>query len=372
MVRAWRPRSPTARRARSWVIGALWAATVPCIAAAVERADDASAVRVAVVDMSPADHSITLPEKVGRLEAAAHMDLSFQVSGRVERMVGQGVTVSEGDVIAALDADLEEAELERAELLLREARQDLDRMRGLRASNAASASELDRAEVQVGLRRAERNAARERLERRRLVARFDGVVAEVDVEPGEVTSPGVPIARLLNFDLMRLEVGVPGRQVGRVRQGARAWAQIAALGGRRFEGVVHEVAPSAGNGDTLFEVEIVVPNIEGALRPGMTARAVIEVRTAPAAVVVPIEASVERGGRPVVFFAEDGRARAVSVDGATRHGDRFVLEDQAGPRRLVVRGQHDLEDGLPLVVDNTILADLDPDLDRTTAERSEP
>jgi multidrug efflux pump subunit AcrA (membrane-fusion protein) len=163
----------------------------------------------------------------------------------------------------------------------------------------------------------------------------------------------------MNFDLMRLEVGVPGHQIGRVKPGARAWAAIPALGGRRFEGLVHEVAPSADSGGALFEVDILVPNHEGPLRPGMTARAIIETRAVERALVVPLEASLERDGRRVVFFAVDGRARAVPVDDSGIHGDRIVLDGELPYRRLVVRGQHDLEDGWPLEIDNAILAGLD-------------
>jgi membrane fusion protein (multidrug efflux system) len=314
--------------------------------------------RVAVVELEPVEYSVTLPEKVGLLEAAASLVLSFQVPGRVERILGQGARVAEGGEIAALDADLEEAELRRAELLLREAQQELRRVRGLAAQKAASAQQLDSAEIQYGMRIAERDAAHERLERRTLRARFDGVVAEVDIEPGEVASPGVPVAHLLNFDLMRLEVGVPGHQIGRVKPGARAWAAIPALGGRRFEGLVHEVAPSATTGGALFEVDILVPNHSGPLKPGMTARAVIETRTVADALVVPLEASVERGGRRVVFFVADGHAHAVPVDGQTLHGDRIVIEGGLPHRSLVVRGQHDLEDGWPVEIDNSIIAGL--------------
>lgn len=334
---------------------AVLVAAAPHVAAEPEAG---RATRVAVVEIEPTETSITLPEKVGLLEAAASLVLSFEVAGRVERILGQGARVAEGGEIATLETDLEQAELRRAELLVRDAQRELRRVRGLKASNAASDSALDQARTQYGLRVAERDAARERLDRRILRARFDGVVAEVDIEPGEVASPGVPVAHLLNFDLMRLEVGVPGHQIGRVKPGARAWAVIPALGGRRFEGLVHEVAPSADSGGALFEVDILVPNHGGPLRPGMTARAIIETRHVSRALVVPLEASLERAGRRLVFFAVDGRARAVPVDDATLLGDRIVIEQDVPYRRLVVRGQHDLEDGSPIEIDNAIIADL--------------
>jgi membrane fusion protein (multidrug efflux system) len=318
------------------------------------HADDGQ-VAVATLELTPAPYTLTLPDKVGVLGAAASLELSFEVSGRVDRILGQGARVEEGAVVAELDRDLEKAELRRSSLLLEEALSELARVHGLQQSRAASESALETATTAVGLRRAERDAAQERLDRRRLEARFAGVVADVQIEPGEVTVPGRPVAKLLNFDLMKLEVGVPGRQVGQVSPGAAVELRVPALPGRSFAGSVHHVAPSAANGGALFEVEILVPNAEGQLKPGMSARASIMTRVVPDALVLPLQASVLRDGARVVFFVDAGQARAVDVSDAILHGDRLVLPGETRPRALVVRGQHDLRDGSSVRVDASVL-----------------
>jgi len=320
------------------------------------RAED-DQVAVATVELTPAPYTLTLPDKVGVLGAAASLELSFEVSGRVERILGQGARVEQGDVVAELDSDLERAELRRSSLLLEEARSELARVHGLQQSRAASESALESATTAVGLRRAEHAAAQERLDRRQLQARFGGVVADVDIEPGEVTVPGRPVAKLLNFDLMKLEVGVPGRQVGQVSPGAEVELRVPALPGRSFAGSVHHVAPSAANGGALFEVEILVPNTEGEIKPGMSARASIVTRVIPDALALPLQASVQRDGARVVFFVNEGQARAVDVSEAILHGDRLVLQGETRPRALVVRGQHDLRDGSSVRLDGSVLED---------------
>ncbi len=333
------------------------------LASADSRADpDAEGPRervlpVAVRSLERATYAITLPEKVGIIEAAASLTLSFEVSGTLERIMGDGASIEEGGEIAVLDTEHEAAELERAQLLLAEARRELARMRGLRKAQATSKSALDSASTAAQLRRAELDLARERLARRRLQARFSGVVADVRVDPGEVVVPGMAIARLLNFDLMQVEVGVPARQVSSIRPGARVEVVVPALGDEVLEGTVHLVPPSAEENSVLFKVEILIPNPEGRLRPGMSARARIVTREVENALVVPLEASVSRAGRRVVFFVEDEHARAISVDDAWLHGDRLVLDTAAPSQDLVVRGQHDLDDGRRVRVDNAILGD---------------
>jgi membrane fusion protein (multidrug efflux system) len=330
---------------------------LPLLTSRVLAAEPADrAVLVATVTLDPGPVAVELPEKVGLLEAAASLSLSFEVTGRLERILGEGAKVERGEEIAALDSDLESADLRRAELLLADAQSELKRMRGLRASQAASESALDSAVTAVALRRAERASARERLERRALGARFDGVITDVRIDPGEVTVPGAPIARLENFDLMLLEVGVPGVQMVGLSPGARTIVAVPALPGESFEGTVHHVAPSAAGDGALFEVEILVPNLDRRLKPGMSARGRIVAYVVPDALVVPLEAVVERDGRRVVFFVNDQVAHAVSVDGSALQGDRLIVTSEHAYRQLVVRGQHDLQDGMRVQVNNAVLS----------------
>jgi membrane fusion protein (multidrug efflux system) len=325
------------------------------LAAAGARAQGPPAL-VATRQVAPAPYEVTLSEKVGLLEAGEHRELAFLVSGRLVTLAGAGARVAAGDPVATLGAELEKARLRQAELRLREARRELARVRGLRAADAASKKLVESAETAALLRLAERDAVQEELARRTLVAPFAGVVAETRFDPDEVVTPGAPVALFMDLVELRLEVGVPGYEVSRVVAGARVSVTVPALPGQRFVGAVHRVAPAAAEGRHLFEVEIRVPNPEGRLRPGMGARARIVTESLPAAVVVPLEAIVERDGAHVVFFVEDRRARAVPVDGAILQGDHLVLRSAPSQGELVVHGQRDLRDGAPVRVDNTVLA----------------
>jgi membrane fusion protein (multidrug efflux system) len=334
----------------------LWLVSLLGVLGVAEAAE--RSVLVATRPIEPVAHDLTLPEKLGLLEAGQHRALAFEVPGRVASMAPEGVSVAAGDVIAELDNDLERAQLRQAGLHLREARSELKRVRNLRASNVASEKALESAQTLVEVRIAERDARREQLERRIVIAPFQGIVAETRFEPGEVVSPGTPALLFMDLSELRLELGVPGYQVDRVREGARVFLWLPALPGVEVEGAVVRVAPAAAEGRHLFEVEIRVPNSEGRLRPGMSARARIVTRSLDRAVVLPTGVAVERGGERVVFFVDGGRARAISVAQATPDGHHLVLEQELPYRELVVRGQRDLRDGALVRVDNTVLAEL--------------
>lgn len=318
-------------------------------------------VRVAVLELAPGPAELSLPDKMGILEAEQEVSLSFEVAGRVESVLKEGATVAAGGTVAVLDSRLEEAELHRAELLLGNAVAELARVRGLQRSRAASERDLDAATTEVGTRRAEHSAAQERRARRELLAPFAGVVADVEVEPGQVTVPGEPIARLMDFDTLKLEVGVPGYQIRRVVPGAGVLVRVPAVPEMVFGGIVNHVAPAAADGGALFEVEIWVENKEAALKPGLSARARIVTDHLQRALALPLEATVQRNGSPVVFFVREDRAHAYPVGDAALQGDLLLLTADLPTGPLVIRGQHDLSDGVAVRIDNTIIADLESD-----------
>ncbi len=335
----------------------LRAAFVPLLLALVHVASaDEDVALVATVLVRPASYDRTLPEKVGALLPEEHRLLAFEAPGRLQTIVEEGQRVEGAAVVAHLDSALERAQLRRAELLLRDARSELARAVSLRESAVASPRALEAAETEVGVRLAERDAARERLEQKRLVAQFDGVVVERLLEPGEIAAPGTPVATLMNLDTVRLKVGVPGYQIGRVVPNARVRVTVAAFPGEEFEGVTVRTAAAAAQGTHLFEVEIAVPNPEHRLRPGMTARARIVTQTLDAVLVIPFEASVEREGGRVVFFVVDDRAHASSVSDALTDSGFLLLRGGPSFDELVVRGQRDLQEGDAVRVDNSILA----------------
>ena len=172
-----------------------------------------------------------------------------------------------GDVVAELESALEEAALRKAELQLEDAQSQLSRTRGLERSGVASERALESAQTAVALLRAQRDAARESLAKRRLKAVFSGLLIETFAEPGEIASPGLPIVRLMDLKTLRVSVGVPSYQVGRVRTGSRASVRVDSVLRKPLEGVVSRVADAAAEGEYLFEVEVEVPNPAGQLRP---------------------------------------------------------------------------------------------------------
>jgi len=319
------------------------------------QAEPAHPPRVATRRVVAGPYDVTLPERVGPLRAIETRTLAFEVAGKLDTLAEEGTRIPAGAVVARLDDSMEKAQRRQSRAVLRTAETELGRTAELRRRDLVAGSRLESRVTEVNVRRAELDAAEQRLARRRLIAPWSGVVVERRAEPSEVVRPGQPVATFMNLDSLELRVGVPGYAIARVQPGQRARVRVAGLAGESFDGIVRRVAAAAPEGSHLFEVEIGIDSHGGRLRPGMTARAAIVVETLESVIPVPAEVVVERGARRVAFFVEKGRARAVDVTEAPTHRDRFLLTGPFPSDRLVVRGQRELLDGLAVSVDDRIL-----------------
>ena len=115
-----------------------------------------------------------------------------------------------------------------------------------------------------------------------LTAPFDGTVAIISVDTGQVVAAGAPA---ISFgDLSKLQVETTDLaevDVAKVAVGQAATVTLDALPGKTFQGQVVRIAPEANDhrGDQVYKVTIDLPDASGAgARWGMTAN--VEIATA--------------------------------------------------------------------------------------------
>lgn len=183
--------------------------------------------------------------------------------------------------LALVEAGARPQEIEAARQAVRAAR---ERVRLVRAGPRPEA--VAAAEAQVAEARAEATLVRARLEETRLLSPITGVVLRKNMEVGETASPGTPILTLMDPADVWLRAYVPETEVGALQIGQPASISVDAFPGRRFEGVISEIAAEAEftpkNVQTrkervnlVFRIKIAARNPAGVLKPGMPADAEI-------------------------------------------------------------------------------------------------
>ncbi len=241
------------------------------------RGGDAIEVAVAAVDRGDVTASV-VNTRAGTVKACRRSGLSPAMGGQMASLpVEEGDRVKAGDILLELWNDDFKAELKVAQkdavavrARAREAcvradvaRRDANRLSGLQERGLTSEEEVDRANGEADARKAACQAARDSskvseariesaqasLDRTRLIAPFDGIVAEINGELGEYVTPSpVGVATLPTVDLIDascLYISAPIDEVdaSQVEEGLPAFISLDAFGDQKFPGRVRRVAP---------------------------------------------------------------------------------------------------------------------------------
>lgn len=200
------------------------------------------------------------------------------------------------------------------------------------------------------------------LEEAVLVAPTDGVLLEVNIEPGERVLNDAAEAAMVIADTSAylLKVEVDEIDIGQIKPGQEANIRLDAFLEQEFQGVVTDISPRPikddANAIVMYEVTITLDAGDTAqgLLSGMTANATIQTGQLDEVVVVPNRAiQIDRsGGKPTVYVEKldgAGKPTRVEVELGLRNGS--VTEVVAG-----------LEEGDQVVIRTTPEAESTPNL----------
>jgi cobalt-zinc-cadmium efflux system membrane fusion protein len=167
-------------------------------------------------------------------------------------------------------------------------------------------------------------------------AAFDGTIIDKHIAPGEAVDPKDPAFIIADLSTVWVTISVYQQALDEVRIG-RPVVITATQGTLEATGAVSYIAPIVDQATRTASARVVLPNADGAWRPGLFVTATVfdPIRSD---VVVPRRAIQTTDGKPVVFVAEHdrferravtigrvGRTRAEVVSGLAP-GDRFADE----------------------------------------------
>lgn len=284
---------------------------------------------------------------IGTLQAVNGVDISASLSGLVKDIAFQsGQSVRKGQVLLRLDADVEQSDLRSAQADAELARIQANRQRALVKSDAVSQSALDKAEAELKVREAKVAAMRAQIDKKTVLAPFDGVLGVRRIDLGQYVQPGQAIVNLQDLSLMLADFTVSQKDLAALKVGEPVRMTTDAWPGRVFDGRIQAVEPRVDEKTGMITAQGAFPNPDGALRPGMFAKIEV-VRPAVAEVVtVPVSAVSYNLHGDSVFVVKDGAANRAFVQlGERRDGRVAVLKGVAAGDMVVTSGQVKLESG---------------------------
>lgn len=205
------------------------------------------------------------------------------------------------------------------------------------ANQRASAANLASA-------RASLSETQTRLSQATIRAPVSGLIISRSVTKGQIISAGTELFRMVRDGRLELDAQVPETELPLVRAGQGAVVTSDQANGP-VNGSVRIVTPQV-DAQTRLGIARVSLSAGSGLRPGMFARAEIDVGDAPA-LSIPASAVVFREGKPGVYLiAANNTVRFTPVTTGERSGQMVVIASglQAGAR-VVVQGAGFLGDG---------------------------
>jgi HlyD family secretion protein len=271
----------------------------------------------------------------GKVQPEVEVKIAPEVSGEIMEMpLREGAAVTKGALLVRIKDDTYRSGVEQmeaslaaakassidAKTRLAQAEMDFKRSQDLYAKKLISDADFAAAQTAYGgaqannenaisnIRRAEGSLtqARDLLTKTVIYSPIDGTVSSRSNEVGERVAGtgsygGAEVMRVADLSNMEVRVNINENDIVNVKVGDKAKIAIDAYPNRKFDAIVKEIGSAAkvtGQGTqdevTNFQVKIRILDKNVPLRPGMSANADVETKTAENVVAVPIQSVTVR------------------------------------------------------------------------------
>lgn len=320
-----------------------------------KKQESAAAAEEAQVEAAPLVTVVTVSKQAvpqtsvytSSVEPYAKNNIAPQTSMRISK-----INVEVGDFVRAgqILAEMDRLQLQQAELQMKNNETEYNRLKGLYDAGGLSKSDLDAIELSY---KVSKTSYDNLLQNTILRSPINGVVTARNYDKGDMFSMGQPIYTVEQIAPVKLLVGISESDYSNVKKGNEVNITVDAFPGRNFVGKINRIYPTINESTHTFNVEVIVPNHDNVLRPGMYARVTVQFGVNDS-VVVPDTAIVKQTGsgeRFVYVLNADGTVTYQNVKLGRRVDSMYeILSGIEDGARVVTEGQVRLKDGIKVTV----------------------
>jgi membrane fusion protein, multidrug efflux system len=284
---------------------------------------------------------------VGTVKPFESAKLSSEEGGLITYLSkDKGSRVSRGEVIVKLKKDVDEATYNQAVSQYELAKENFERTEKLFNDGVATEQQFTNAKLQMEIALKSTDLYRTRLSKGYIISPISGIVDAKLMNKGEMTSPGVPIVSIVNVSKVKISCGVPERYLTQVTKGQTVNVTFNVLPEEEFEAKINYVSPTIDPQSRTFEVELVIDNKNGKLKPEMSANIIFTNLKVDNAVVLPQEYVVDNGEEKFVFILEGDIAKKKILTLGGRSDNTVLVEDGLNIGETLINvGFYGLNDG---------------------------
>ena len=300
-------------------------------------------------------------ESIGTLNPFEEVTVSAEIEGVIRSVrVEEGSQVSKGMLLAAIDDSDYSLEVKRAEAVFRQAEATLENTKlEFKRKDALYKEELvtkqqyddvttrlSLAEAEVERAKASLSLARLKLSKTKITSPLACVIKEKRVSAGDFVRNGTPLFIIIQPNPLKLRFTVPEKDVGRLRVNQEVMLRVDGFAEAEFKGRVNIVFPNVEEKTRTLQVEALVPNNNGLLKPGLFAKVILYTAGERDTIVVPVTALLYEGEKVRVFVTEGDRAKERVVKLGSKYGEFMeIIEGVKTGEKVVFMGQQNLSDG---------------------------
>ena len=335
----------------SVIVVALIALTVMKLKSNVAKVQDKIYVydpktAILVETENPAEHTFENSMSfLGTFEPARQNTIGSDASGKVVKLlVEEGDLIRQGQLIAKVDDELLQLQLESVDVNLEGQKNDEKRYDNLSKDNAVAGVTVEKTKLGVKSAELQKKQIQKQIRSTNLKAPFSGVVTKRMIDLGSVVGPGANLIELTDISSLKLTVSVPERDILKFLKGQNVTVTADVYGDRSFQGKVTNVAVVADKSHN-FKVQITVNNAKQELRAGMYGNVKLTNSKSVTRLAIPRKALIGSSKSPKVYVVRGGKSVLVSFNAGTSDGEYIeVVSGITKADKIVVKGQVNLQD----------------------------
>lgn len=320
---------------------------IGCQNKTVSDSVDNKVTKVKVMQVS--DSKLTVSKRYsGTVEESTGTSLSFPIPGTINKVyVKTGDRVVKGQIIASVDTTVIKSSYNAAKAALDQAQDAYNRLKLLH--DEKSLADIKWVDIQSKLQQAKamERMAEKNLRDCYLRAPFGGVIAEKKMETGQNVMPGIPVAKIVAMQQVKVKVSVPEDDIIDIKIGDKAMLSVLSAGEGFIEGSVVEKSVVANPLSRSYEVKVAVDNKDDMLLPGMVTDTYIIGGEEAECIILPANVvQIDENNNSFVWVNEGGKAgKRVITCGEYSAGGVVIDKGLSGGDEIIISGQQKVSEG---------------------------
>lgn len=204
------------------------------------------------------------PEQIA--SAQASVDSATESDNVAKKNYDRTKALVDAGAAAQSQLDAAQQQLTAADAQLKSAQEQLNML-----NNGPTKSNVEVYQAQIAQAEAGLNTAQTALSNATITSPIDGVITAKNINVGELASPGVALASVVNSSALCINAYAPSEIVANLKEGQDVVIRVSELPDKKFTGKVAVIDSTLNSGSTNILVKVSIDNPDPSIKPGMFA-----------------------------------------------------------------------------------------------------